>query len=32
MFGGNFGNGELLGLAHTVTVDYFRVTDITNQN
>jgi hypothetical protein len=32
MFGGNFGNGVLLGLAHTVTVDYFRVTDITNQN
>ena len=31
MLGGNFGNGELAGVAHTVTVDYFRVTDITNQ-
>ncbi|MCF7932773.1 MAG: carbohydrate binding domain-containing protein [Acholeplasmataceae bacterium] len=30
MFGGNFGDGVLEGLAHTVTVDYFNVTDITN--
>jgi hypothetical protein len=31
MFGGNFGDGVLEGLAHTVTVDYFKVTDVTNQ-
>lgn len=31
MLGGNFGNGELEGVAHIVTIDYFRVTDITNQ-
>lgn len=26
-----FGDGAIAGVAHTVTVDYFRVTDITNQ-
>jgi hypothetical protein len=31
MLGGNFGDGTLAGVAHVVTVDYFRVTDITNQ-
>ncbi len=31
MLGGNFGNGELAGVAHVVTIDYFKVTDITNQ-
>ena len=30
MFGGNFGDGVLEGVEHTVTVEYFRVTDVTD--